>query len=592
MPTYKIYVGCLPGEATEEKVKQIFGQYGEIKSVDLIKKKSNKCIGSGYVVCWNEATFNAILSSEVHYGNRKLETSKYLEREELQKLHEDINLRKVLVKNLPPKYSNIDLKRSFSIFGEILNAFISVDKNQKYNKPSNYGIVIFKTRLGAYKALNGKFLLKGNPVIVRLHRFKNVGEACYFVRGEKIKAKDLIDVQIGFTEKHDISDIMDGSYSNRVREFERKKDLYEELMRQDRKKLKKDCKRKKDSSLRKKLIEIEKDEQRVKKNGGRKKWNKKRENNNFDKKKKRGKRGEKIGNYEEEERGMGENGQRSNTQWTGGRGRGRGRGDRGKKQYNRSYERPQTTFNSNIEPRGEYYSGFQNFQNDNEYFDYFQESDNFYKRGGHYHNNYMDQRYHHRVEEPEKRYIYGSPEKTKRIRLEQEADKRRLNQTSNAQFEVYPEKNEINNGGNRLNLPEYSGRGKDLHSPKNFQDSAGFSYNINTIVSGDDDEIFDWSKASKSKTRSKGLHTPRNNIIETKEEKKTSGKNLRANFKNSVNKSSHELGKGIKVVKEINEEKMKIEINKGSKIYPKGKNIFDRFNFKFIFFSEKLKFNF
>jgi RNA recognition motif-containing protein len=179
----KIYVGCLPGDATEAKVKEVFSQFGEVASVELVKKKSNKCVGSGYVTCADQVSFDKIIKSEVYYESRKLETSKYLEKHELQALHEDINLRKLLVKNIPADLTNEEMEQKFSIFGEVINAFISTDKRPDGKTTSNYGIVIFKERLGAYKALNGKFLLKGQPLIIRLHRFKNVGEAVYTVRG-------------------------------------------------------------------------------------------------------------------------------------------------------------------------------------------------------------------------------------------------------------------------------------------------------------------------------------------------------------------------------------------------------------------------
>ena len=123
----KIYVGCLPGDATEAKVKQIFEEYGPIADVTLVTKKTDKCVGSGYVTCCDEATRDAILATEVFYGSRKLETSLYLDQNELQAFHEDINVRKLLIKNLPQSTTNEELREKFSIFGEVINAFISTD---------------------------------------------------------------------------------------------------------------------------------------------------------------------------------------------------------------------------------------------------------------------------------------------------------------------------------------------------------------------------------------------------------------------------------------------------------------------------------
>lgn len=123
----KIYVGCLPGDATEAKVKEIFEAHGRVSEVTLVTKKTDKCVGSGYVTCRDEASRDTILATEVYYGSRKLETSLYLDQSELQAFHEDINVRKLLIKNLPQNTTNDELKEKFSMFGEVINAFISTD---------------------------------------------------------------------------------------------------------------------------------------------------------------------------------------------------------------------------------------------------------------------------------------------------------------------------------------------------------------------------------------------------------------------------------------------------------------------------------
>jgi hypothetical protein len=67
----------------------------------------------------------------------------------------------------------------------------------------------------------------------------------------------LLDVQIGLKPKDDIRDLMPPSYQNEVFRFLNQESKYLELMRHDRKKLKKDCKRKKDDFLRSKLAQVE-----------------------------------------------------------------------------------------------------------------------------------------------------------------------------------------------------------------------------------------------------------------------------------------------------------------------------------------------
>lgn len=222
-----------------------------------------KCVGSGHMFCKDKLVYDKILAAEVFYKGRKLEITPYLDSSELQKLHIDINLRKVLVKYLHNDVNDDDLKSAFSIFGEILNAFISSDKKDDSSPyPTNYGMVIFRDRFSAYLALNAKILVKGNPVIVRLHRFRNVGDAAYPVDGKEILAKDLLGVQIGREPKHDISKYLPPSYKKMAKYWEHKREVYEDIFAIDRRKLKKECKRKKDKSLKRILFQMEKEDRK------------------------------------------------------------------------------------------------------------------------------------------------------------------------------------------------------------------------------------------------------------------------------------------------------------------------------------------
>ena len=108
-------------------------------------------------------------------------------------------------------------------------------------------------------AINSEILVKGSPVVIRLHRFRNVEDAAYLVEGKTIFASDLLDVQLDRVPKHDISRFMPKLYIELRKEWTKKIDLYKEILKLDRKKLKKECKRKKDHVLKKLLNLIEKE---------------------------------------------------------------------------------------------------------------------------------------------------------------------------------------------------------------------------------------------------------------------------------------------------------------------------------------------
>lgn len=197
-----------------------------------------------------------------------MEISEYLESTDLWKLHLDINIRKVLIKYLRDEVTDQDLKETFALFGEIQNAFISSDKKQLSNTwPSNYGIVIFKEKFSAYLALNANIVIKGGPVLVRLHRFRNVGTASYLVEGKEVPASSLLAVQIGAEPKHNIFRFLPRQYHKMHLEWQSLQGVYQQLYQIEIKKLLKECKRKKDKSLKRIIMQIE-DIKKFNNNGG------------------------------------------------------------------------------------------------------------------------------------------------------------------------------------------------------------------------------------------------------------------------------------------------------------------------------------
>jgi hypothetical protein len=55
--------------------------------------------------------------------------------------------------------------------------------------------------------------------MVRLHRFKSMGETYYEIDGKKIFAKDLIAIQLGQEPKHCISHLMCDKYNRETSDY-------------------------------------------------------------------------------------------------------------------------------------------------------------------------------------------------------------------------------------------------------------------------------------------------------------------------------------------------------------------------------------
>lgn len=217
--TFKLYIGCLPANADEQELIEALTEFGSVKSVSLIQKKG-KCVGSANAEADDEQSFKNFIESQIFYQGRKLEISAFLMEGNLKMIQEDMNLRKVAVRNLFGDTTDEEIHEAFSKYGEIENAFMSADKKEDIKgKPKNYGFVIFKDKLDAYKALMGYTVLRDVLTQVRLHRFKQMGETFYSVNGEKILAKDLVEIQLGKAPRHNIDGLMSPEYVEEVQEY-------------------------------------------------------------------------------------------------------------------------------------------------------------------------------------------------------------------------------------------------------------------------------------------------------------------------------------------------------------------------------------
>jgi len=54
---YKLFIGCIPGSASDESILSLLSQYAEIQSLKLERRKNNKCSGYGYASVSSEDNY-------------------------------------------------------------------------------------------------------------------------------------------------------------------------------------------------------------------------------------------------------------------------------------------------------------------------------------------------------------------------------------------------------------------------------------------------------------------------------------------------------------------------------------------------------
>lgn len=160
---YKLFVGSVPGEATEEKLRKLFSQFGEIKTVDL-PFKSGKKVNAGYckLSCKNESTFNALLNNTVMYKKRVLEIRPHLSDQALAKFRQGYNQRRVYVYNINPQFSDKEIMSAFDQNIGPVDSGYCIRKNDFQRKRKNvpmFGYVLFKSEEDANKAITQETLI-------------------------------------------------------------------------------------------------------------------------------------------------------------------------------------------------------------------------------------------------------------------------------------------------------------------------------------------------------------------------------------------------------------------------------------------------
>lgn len=158
----KVFLGSLPERFEKKLLLEYFEQYGEIKSLKVLKK-GNRCTGCAILVCKTEDTRNIILNSQHKILGRLIECHEYRRGKNLKNYNKELWKRRVYIKGIPEYYQNTDLKEAFSKIGGIKIASISKKRedNPVYAKKKFYmgnsGFVTFLREEDAREAVKLRF---------------------------------------------------------------------------------------------------------------------------------------------------------------------------------------------------------------------------------------------------------------------------------------------------------------------------------------------------------------------------------------------------------------------------------------------------
>lgn len=96
-PEYKMFIGCIPGSASDEEILGVLSAFGDIKSLKLERRKNNKCSGYGYATVSSRDVYEELLKSKPLFGDRQLSVLPFLEKGDLVKSQLKFNKRRIVV---------------------------------------------------------------------------------------------------------------------------------------------------------------------------------------------------------------------------------------------------------------------------------------------------------------------------------------------------------------------------------------------------------------------------------------------------------------------------------------------------------------
>ena len=167
--SFKIFIGCIPGNAKEEEVRKVFSAYEpHITHLHLERRKNNKCSGYGHLQVSSERVYRAVLGAKHTLGHRNLSVLPFLEKHDLIQSQLKFNKRRIVVAQLPHEVTDRQLVEHFKRFGDIEKGFVV--KNVKDQDLLPYGHIIFRTEEAALKARKTEHFLLGKRVFVKTHK--------------------------------------------------------------------------------------------------------------------------------------------------------------------------------------------------------------------------------------------------------------------------------------------------------------------------------------------------------------------------------------------------------------------------------------
>lgn len=163
-PNSRVFVGGIPVRVEKKTIVDFFSQFGAIKYCKIKKNsKTGRSLGYAYITFEDPQVMLALVNRQIEFCGRICECKPVFKKNKLKEELAKEKRKKLLVYNIDPTITNVELQEYFEKLAEINYAFVVKDPENKFNK--GYGYVVFNSEeeLDAFFDKNPALLLNGKP---------------------------------------------------------------------------------------------------------------------------------------------------------------------------------------------------------------------------------------------------------------------------------------------------------------------------------------------------------------------------------------------------------------------------------------------
>nr|KYP60776.1 RNA-binding protein Musashi isogeny 2 [Cajanus cajan] len=179
----KLFIGGISWDTTEDKLKDHFGNYGDVLSTSVMREKNTgKPRGFGFVVFADPSILDRVLEDKHVIDGRTVDAKKAFSREDQQisvtsrtgnpnsgmnsGSGGNVRTKKIFVGGLPPTLTEEKFRQYFESYGHVTDVVVMYDQNT--GRPRGFGFISFDTEEAVDRVLHKSFHdLNGKQVEVK-----------------------------------------------------------------------------------------------------------------------------------------------------------------------------------------------------------------------------------------------------------------------------------------------------------------------------------------------------------------------------------------------------------------------------------------